>query len=293
LGEKTRAIDHVVLPVTTLTLARSRLTSLGFTVAPDARHPFGTGNCCVFFENRTFLEPITIVDRTAADMAAAQGMFFVKRIKRFNERHGEGFAMLALNSADAEADHRAFEGAGIAAGDIHRFARKATLPDGAEREVGFALVPAETPAAPDATFFATQHLVPDALFQPAYIQHPNGAVGIAAVAAVAAEPGEFRAFLEAATGSVEIRSGASGVEAIVGGHSISILTQTEFRTRYGIDSPDPRRGLLYAACDLSVIDLDRAAGYAGPTAIRRDSRVIIPPSPGLGAVIAFKARPHG
>ena len=67
-----RSIDHLVLPVTTLTLARSRLTSLGFTVAPDAQHPFGTGNCCVFFKDRTYLEPITIVDRTAADMAAAE-----------------------------------------------------------------------------------------------------------------------------------------------------------------------------------------------------------------------------
>ena len=70
-----RAIDHLVLPVTTLTLARSRLTSLGFTVAPDARHPFGTGNCCVFFKNRTYLEPITILDRNATDLAAAEGLF--------------------------------------------------------------------------------------------------------------------------------------------------------------------------------------------------------------------------
>ena len=89
-------IDHLVLPVTTLALARSRLTGLGFTVAPDARHPFGTGNCCVFFENRTYFEPITILDRAAADIAAAEGVFFVRRIKRFTERQGEGFAMLAL-----------------------------------------------------------------------------------------------------------------------------------------------------------------------------------------------------
>ncbi|HWT31341.1 MAG TPA: VOC family protein, partial [Propylenella sp.] len=71
-------------------LARSRLTSLGFNVAPDARHPFGTGNALVFFADRSFLEPITIVDRGAADMAAAEGFFFVRRIKRYTERQGEG-----------------------------------------------------------------------------------------------------------------------------------------------------------------------------------------------------------
>ena len=65
-------------------------------MAPDARHPFGTGNCCVFFKNRTYLEPITILDRNRADMAAAEGIVFVKRLKRFTERQGEGFAMVAL-----------------------------------------------------------------------------------------------------------------------------------------------------------------------------------------------------
>src|SRR5687768_16716775 len=115
MGMTMRAIDHLVLPVTTLTLARSRLTSLGFTVAPDARHPFGTGNCCVFFEDRSYLEPITIVDRAAADMAAAEGLTFVKRLKRFTERHGEGLAMVALRSADARADKQSLAQAGVSA----------------------------------------------------------------------------------------------------------------------------------------------------------------------------------
>ena len=40
----TRPLDHLVLPVDTLTQARRRLSNLGFTVADDARHPFGTEN---------------------------------------------------------------------------------------------------------------------------------------------------------------------------------------------------------------------------------------------------------
>ena len=161
-----RPIDHLVLPVTTLTLARSRLTSLGFNVAPDARHPFGTGNCCVFFQNRTYLEPITILDRAGADMAAAEGLVFVRRVKRFFERQGEGFAMLALRSEDAAADQQAFETAGVSAGPSFRFARMAALPDGSEREIGVVLAYAEDAGAPDATVFACQHLAGDVLFQP-------------------------------------------------------------------------------------------------------------------------------
>jgi hypothetical protein len=293
LPENERPVDHLVLPVTTLTLARSRLTSLGFTVAPDARHPFGTGNCCVFFRNRTFLEPITILDRAAADIAAAEGLVFVKRIKRFTERHGEGFAMVALRSADAEADVASFTRAGIGAGPSFRFARAARLPDGTESEVGFVLAFSEHAAAPDAAFFASQHLVPDVLFQPAYLEHSNGAAGVIAAAAVAEQPGAFRDFLSAATGQPYLRVDAQEIEALVDGQRIVVVTPDGFRARYGVAAPDPRRGLLFAAFELAVEDIERTIGFAGPTARRQEDAIVVPPSPGLGATLVFRKKADG
>jgi hypothetical protein len=287
LSSGMRGIDHLVLPVTTLSLARTRLTALGFNVAPDARHPFGTGNACVFFANRSYLEPITILDRGAADLAAAEGLFFVKRIKRFTERQGEGFAMAALKSADAEADAAAFERAGIGAGTF-RFARPATQPDGSEREIGVALAYAEAGEAPDATFFACQHLAADALFQPDFLAHPNGATGVAAITAVAKNPADFRRLLTGATGQRELRGTPMGIEALVGGQSIAILTRAGFVARYGVAAPDPRRGLLFAALDLAVDDLEQAARFAGPNALHGDARIVVPAAPGLGAVLAFR-----
>ncbi len=56
-------------------------------------------------------------------MAAAEGVVFVKRMKRFTERQGEGFAMVALQSEDAEADRKAFEAAGVGYGEVYRFSR--------------------------------------------------------------------------------------------------------------------------------------------------------------------------
>ena len=50
-----RALDHLVLPTTSLAVARDRLTTLGFTVAPDGVHPFGTVNCCIYLADGTFL----------------------------------------------------------------------------------------------------------------------------------------------------------------------------------------------------------------------------------------------
>jgi hypothetical protein len=281
-------IDHLVLPVTTLALARSRLTSLGFTVAPDARHPFGTGNCCVFFANRTYLEPVTIVDRTVADEAAANGVFFVRRIKRFTERQGEGFAMLALNSNDAEADRAFFEQAGIIAGPTFRFSRMAALPDGGEREIGVVLAYAEHPGASDATLFTCQHLAAEVLFQAPYLAHPNGAVGVGSVIAVAENPGDYRALISAVTGVADLIETPSGLEAALGGQTLCILTPDAYRERFGLTPPDAKRGMLLAACDMLVADLDRAIGYAGPTAMRQAGRIVVPPGPGLGMALAFR-----
>ena len=285
---KIRPIDHLVLPVTTLTLARSRLSSLGFRVAPDARHSFGTGNCCVFFRNRTYLEPITILDRSRADMAAAEGMTFVKRLKRFTERQGEGFAMLALKSDDAEADGLAFAKAGSGAGTTFRFTRVAKLPEGAEKEVGFVLAFTEQQSAPDATFFVCQHLSADIIFQPPYLEHPNGALGISAVSLVAESPAVFRTMLATAIGESEIRSSDLGLEVEQRDQALHVLTRDGFRSRYEFDPPNPRRGLLFAAVEISVLDLDQAAGYAGSSARWREERVVVPPAPGLGTVIAFR-----
>ena len=57
-----RALDHLVLPVPSLELARAHLDALGFTIAPQGTHPFGTINACVFFADGTFLEPLAVGD---------------------------------------------------------------------------------------------------------------------------------------------------------------------------------------------------------------------------------------
>jgi hypothetical protein len=288
-----RPIDHLVLPVTTLSLARSRLAGLGFTVAPDAVHPFGTGNCCVFFRNRTYLEPITLLDRAAADMAAAEGLAFVKRLKRFTERQGEGFAMVALTSVDAEADRAAFAAAGFAGGPLHRFARPATLPDGEAGEIGVVLADIGSPATQDAGFFACQHLAKDVLFQEPFLEHANGATGIVSVVAVAENPADFHMLLETATGTRELHATSLGIEAQVEGHTIAILTPDGFRARYERAAPNPRRGMLFAAFDLEVADLARASAQVGRAGRQVGSRLVVPPGPGLNAVVAFRSAANG
>ena len=91
----------------------------------------------------------------------------------------------------------------------------------------------------------------------------------------------------AAAAGTELTATEAGLEAELGDGKIVILTPAGFRARFGLEPPDARRGLLFAGIEIAVADLDRALGYAGPTAKRHGDAIVTPPAPGLGAVLAF------
>ena len=116
-----KPLDHVVLPVADLGKARARLTALGFTVAPDGLHPFGTSNCCVYLADGTYLEPLAVNDREKASATAQAGNVFTGRDAAFRRNVGEeGFSALAFTTQDAHEDHEAFVQTGFSAGKYPR-----------------------------------------------------------------------------------------------------------------------------------------------------------------------------
>jgi hypothetical protein len=73
------------LPVEDLDTARARHSALGFTVAADARHPFGTENACVFFADGTYLEPLALPSVKSA-RKRREGNVFVARDQAYRFR---------------------------------------------------------------------------------------------------------------------------------------------------------------------------------------------------------------
>ena len=114
---------------------------------------------------------------------------FVRRIKRFTERQGEGFAMVALAKRGCGGRPCGVYARGDRRRPVYRFSRNATLPDGEEREIGVALAYTDFSPAAGRTFFACQHLAKDVLFQPAYLDHPNGATGVSSCGGGGGDPG--------------------------------------------------------------------------------------------------------
>ena len=286
-----RPIDHLVLPVDSLKAARTRYEALGFHVCEERQHPFGTANCCIFFQSNTYLEPLAVADREKADTAIIDGNIFVRRQDAYRFRHGEGFAMLALTSADADADQAAFAGQGYASGPVYAFERKAGGPDGSETTIGVRLAYAIDHRTPDAMIFACQHLNPNALRDPASHDHANGALGVTGVYMAEANPADFQYYLEATTGQRAIRASSLGIEADTPNGIVAILTPDGINALFGRSDGVTIRGLRLCAFTIAVNDLDAVAKRLEDRGIdyrRQAGRLIVDPAPGQGALIAFE-----
>ena len=195
-----RLLDHVVLPTASLDVARARLTKLGFTVAPNGVHPFGTENACVYFADGTFLEPLAIDDERKAFEAARKGNVFTARDDAYRyRRSNEGFSAVVFRTADADKDHQDFVGWGFSAGPMLDFSRDFVGPDGRKDTASFRLAFAADLRAPDVFFFTCQRVkVPD-VDRSVLQHHTNGVRGVAAVVLAAPEASSFgRSFVRRA-----------------------------------------------------------------------------------------------
>lgn len=197
-----RSIDHLVMPFETLAAARDWFERLGFVVAPDAVHPFGTGNTCVFLADGRFIEPLSVVDRAAYETARDAGHLFVERdaaLRDLAER--PAISALAFRSDDALADRAQLLEEEAGDEGLVEFERAMRLPDGSTTQLSFRLAFAAIHSADAPSFFtceARHQRKPD---RSALTRHPNGAVGIAGVTLSAPDPQHFRDYLSAVADS--------------------------------------------------------------------------------------------
>lgn len=280
-----RQIDHCVLPTANLDVARRRLTALGFTVAPRGLHPFGTENCCVYFADGTFLEPLAVADQVKAGIASMRGNMFTARDAAFRYRLGdEGFSALVLGTEDAAGDHRDFSRAGISAGRILNFSRPFIDAAGRSDTASFKLAFAADLRAPDAFFFTCQRVNAPAVDRSALQQHANGARRIKAVVLEAPEPEDFAAFLQHIVRAMPEQT-PDGLR--FGAANGNVLVRRSAKPR-GL----PRPGLRLAEIVFGVESLAKVRSAFDAAAIRHEvqpGRLTVAPAAGQGAAFAFEA----
>ena len=280
-----RPLDHCVLPTADLAVARRRLASLGFTVAPNGLHPFGTENCCVYFADGTFLEPLAVADPVKAGVASRRGNVFTARDAAFRYRLGdEGFSALVLGTEHAAADHREFVRAGISAGRILNFSRPFIDAAGLSDTASFKLAFAADLRAPDAFFFTCERVNAPAVDRSALQKHKNGVKRIKAIVLNAPEPVDFAGFVQHVVCATPEETPDGLRFAAANGH---VLVRRSAKPcglpKSGLRLTDIVFGVESLGKAQSVLDASGARYAAG------DGRLTIPAAAGQGATFTFEA----
>jgi len=280
-----RPLDHCVLPTADLAVARRRLESLGFTVAPNGLHPFGTENCCVYFADGTFLEPLAVADAVKTGSASARGNVFTARDSAFRHRLGEeGFSALVFGTEDADLDQREFTRAGVSAGRILNFSRAFVDAAGRSDMASFKLAFAADLRAPDAFFFTCERVNAPAVDRSALQKHKNGVKRIKAIVLQAPEPLEFATFLEHVVGS-EPEELAEGLRFAAANGDVLVRHSAKPR---GLPQPGLRLTDIVFGVE-TLANAESALAAAAIPYVASDGCLTVAPAVGQGATFVFAA----
>lgn len=287
-----RSIDHLVLPVPDLAVARERLGKLGFTVAPAGVHPFGTTNCCVYLADGTYLEPLAVADEKAQYEAARHANVFAARDIAYRYRRGDnGFSAVAFGTDDAAADHASFTEGGFSAGPFLDFSRPFVDAAGKSDTAAFRLAFAADLRAPDCFFFTCERVGVPKIDRSALQRHENGTVRLVAIVLAAPEIFSFGPIARMVSGTEKLAHfDDHGFVVRAANANMEMTSNQEIRHRFGqLSSGD--RGLEARAIVFGVPDLTATKSYL----LSRDidcekyrGRVIVLPAPGQGTIFAFE-----
>ncbi|MEE9313332.1 MAG: VOC family protein [Rhizobiaceae bacterium] len=287
-----RLLDHLVLPVANIDVARDRLGALGFTVAPDGKHPFGTENCNVFFKDGTFLEPLGVAHRETCEAKAIKGNTFVGNDQNYRFRRGiEGFSHLVIKSDNAKADHKAFKAEGMSGGKKVRFTRSFTTPSGEKAKVSFKLAFAADGRSPDSGFFSCEVLNAPKVDRSALQTHANGAVSIREVILSEVNPTDFQYFFQSFLNQREMDVDSFGMSFEAANGRVTVLSPDGMQAFYGMESEQKERGMQFKAVVIGVSSYAAARAHLEKNGIvftMRGSRILVNPAEGQGTTIMFE-----
>lgn len=272
-------IDHPVIAVRDMAEARHRFERAGFTVPPRGSHKeWGTGNWCIMFP-RNYLELRGIVD--AQRYTHGLDQFLAVR---------EGLMGVAFAS-EMDVDHArdVLCAQGLNPPPVRQLTRRFELPEG-EVEPSFKLLffnPAET--GPLMSSLICQHLTPQLLRKPEFLQHANGVRAIASVTAVASDLDEAANCLTQYFGIERVKRTDAAVHAFVGeGASVNVVSPEEAQ-RTGIELPVQTPYLAAVGLTTNSLETCRTALHDGGLAYREVSPKVLrlPADEACGVVLDF------
>jgi catechol 2,3-dioxygenase-like lactoylglutathione lyase family enzyme len=206
-----RGIDHIVIAVPELEVARKSYEALGFTVVPGGRHPVGTHNALIAFADGSYIELIAFYE------ANPSHKWWTPLQK------GGGLVDFCMQTDDLQGDTRAFRTAGVVIDDPSPLSR--VRPDG-YRLKWVLSIPREghRGVAP----FLIQDETPREERIPRQTSHENGVTGIGTVTVAVTDVAPARRWYaevlkQAGRPARRPDLDAAGVQFAVGPHTLEFV----------------------------------------------------------------------
>jgi hypothetical protein len=216
-------IDHTVFATRRYEETWQRYEELGFTLSPPSRHfasrseggeplPSCTANRCAYF-GESFLELIGIVDEAAGDPW---------RVLPILDDRGDGLHGVSFGCGDSGEAERRLRDAGLSTSGVLSLQRDVELPEGT-RTARFRSVHISRDKTPEGILHTAEHLTPEYVHQPRYLDHPNGARRVAGILLVVAdaEVENYRSRYDVITGGRKLVDivGVSDLDAVLPGET--------------------------------------------------------------------------
>lgn len=272
-------IDHLMISVAGAVAAGDTMERLGFVVTPrSVIAAMGLSNRLVCFPSArpngcNFVEFLAIDDPAKAPpvMHAILG-------------RSERPVSMVMVADDARAVEAALRARGVAVGASIHAKRDWVLPGGETISPEFVVCIPEPGASP-LYWNVCQYITPQHYKRAEFLRHPNGAVGMRAVLAIAADPAatarHFAAMWQAPT-----QPAPFGAIVQPGDVALRLYSRAAAAAAFpGLDRTAPATGADYLGCEFAVADIARARGIADAAGLA--------PSPSAHGFWVHPARTHG
>lgn len=272
-------VDHPVIGVHDLEAARSAFARLGFVVPPAGTHEeWGTTNVCIMFPN-DYLEIRGVADATK----------FLAGLDRFLEK-GEGFSGVAFSTANATDSYEQCLESGLHAHPPRELNRKLVLSD---RTLSLkfrtmALAPELHPGLTHANL--CEHLTPDVLRQPGWVDHPNGALGFRKLVGVVEDHDSAYRTYSRLLGPERVRKFTNHLVLDFGRGAIIELIDPSEASRRGEEQP-AREPAYLSSATIEVKSASKLANLLSGSGIKFEThgkRLSLDPDDAVGARLHFE-----
>ncbi|QEW32336.1 VOC family protein [Erwinia billingiae] len=271
-------LDHVVINVADQLDAASALyRRLGFQLTERGHHSLGSSNhLAIFGEN--YLELLGYEKgkkSSRADLWQAS----------------PGLSGLVWKTEDADQDYKHLLRQDLDGDEPASFHRPVTLPDGTVTEAKFRTVRVRPSLIADGRSFFCQHLTPEAVWQPAWQQHPNGVKNISEFVIVARDPASVASLYSRLFGTNSLRACQEGAFLLTAGvTSVRFATEDYVRSRFhalpdNYDGSARMAALSFQTEDLAKV---RAALHQGDLQFSEaEGAIVVLPQQGFDVALRF------